>query len=294
MDNEQLPPGGPAPRRPFTIVGHEAEAVIRRVWGSVDTVMLIFAGSAAEFAVNKAADWLFWTNALPGAPIKRFFETVSYAQAVLLGDARTVARQMAAINGAHRGVERSRGYAIPAWAYRDVLFMLIDYGERAHAVVYGPMSDRDRHAHWVLMRELGEELHVEDLPVDYAAYQAARHQHLLENTAHTAWTDALYAAYRKDLGPLRMALLLDLQASLVPEHVAGLLHLRRRAHVDWLLRLYRHTPRWLVPRLAPWLLPRPYFGQVAALARPPTGAARRPNRKKTYAKPANRRSISES
>src|SRR5690349_334172 len=189
------------------IFGHEAEAVVRRVWGSVDTVMLIFAGSAAEFAVNKAVDWLFWTNALPSAPIKRFFETVSYAQAVLLGDAATVVKQIAAINGAHRGVERSRGYAIPAWAYRDVLFMLIDYGERAHRVVYGPMSARDRVGHWTLMRELGEELHVEDLPADYPAYLAARRRHLLENTAHTPWTDQLYAAYRKDLGPLRMPLL---------------------------------------------------------------------------------------
>ena len=83
MNDEELI--NPAPRRPFTIVGHEAEAVVRRVWGSVDTVMLIFAGSAAEFAVNKAVDWLFWTNALPSAPIKRFFETVSYAQAGLAG-----------------------------------------------------------------------------------------------------------------------------------------------------------------------------------------------------------------
>jgi hypothetical protein len=252
----------------------------------VDTVMLIFAGSAAEFAVNKAVDWLFWTNALPSAPIKRFFETVSYAQAVLLGDARTVARKMAAINGAHRGVERSRGYAIPAWAYRDVLYMLIDYGERAHRVVYGPMSERDHQAHWVLMRELGEELHVEDLPVDYPAYQAARHRHLLENTAHTPWTDALYAAYRRDLGPIRMPLLLDLQASLVPEHVAGLLGLRRRAYMDRALRVYRHLPHAMAPRLAPWLLPREYFGQVAALARSPSAALDR----RTPASRLNRRS----
>ena len=247
----------PAPRRPFTIVGHEAEAVVRRVWGSVDAVMLIFAGSAAEFAVNKAVDWLFWTNALPSAPIKRFFETVSYAQAVLLGDPRTVAKKMAAINGAHRGVERSRGYAIPAWAYRDVLFMLIDYGERAHRVVYGPMTPADRQAHWVLMRELGEELHITDLPADYPAYQAARHRHLLENTARTAWTDQLYAAYRKDLGPIRMPLLLHLQASLLPEHVAGLLGLRRHAYMDRLLRLYRHVPPYAGPPPCPLAAPPP-------------------------------------
>jgi hypothetical protein len=270
MNQERHTEGGAvlAPRRPFTIIGHDGEAVMRRVWGNVDTIMLIFAGAAAEFAVNKAVDWLFWTNALPRAPIRRFFHTVKYAQAVLLGDAPTVAKQMAAINGAHRGVERGRGYAIPAWAYRDVLFMLIDYGERAHRVVHGPMTAPDRVAHWEIMRELGEEMHIADLPATYPAYLAARYQHLRENTAHTAWTDQLYAAYRKDLGPIRMALLLDLQAGLVPEHVAGLLGLRRRAYMDRALRLYHHTPRALVPGLAPWLLPREYAGQIAALSRP--------------------------
>jgi hypothetical protein len=154
-----------------------------------------------------------------------------------------------------------------------VLFMLSDYGERAHRVVYGPMTAGDRIGHWTLMRELGEELHVEDLPADYPAYLAARRRHLLENTAHTPWTDQLYAAYRKDLGPLRMPLLLDLQASLVPEHVAGLLNLRRRAYMDRALRLYRHLPHGLAPRLAPWLLPREYFGQVVALTQPPVRPA---------------------
>lgn len=266
-----------AERRPFSIVGHEAEAVTQRVWGNVDTVMLIFAGAAAEFAVNRAVDWLFWTNVLPRAPIRRFFQTVRYAQAVLLGDPPTVAKQMAAINRAHRGVERSRGSVIPAWAYRDVLFMLIDYGERAHTIVFGPMTMRDRVAYWELMRELGEELEVEDLPVDYPAYQAARRQHLAENTAHTTWTDQLYAAYRKDLGPLRMPLLLDLQASLVPEHVAGLLRLRRRAYMDRLLRLYRYTPRLIAPHLGPLLVPRPYYAQATALARLPTTTASHPH-----------------
>ncbi len=274
MNDTHIIAGDPAraERRPFSIVGHEAEAVTHRVWGNVDTVMLIFAGAAAEFAVNRAVDWLFWTNVLPRAPIRRFFQTVRYAQAVLLGDPPTVAKQMAAINRAHRGVERSRGAVIPPWAYRDVLFMLINYGERAHTVVFGPMTRRDRVAYWEVMRELGEELEVEDLPVGYPAYQAARQQHLEQNTAHTAWTDQLYTAYRKDLGPFRMSLLRDLQASLIPAHVAGLLGLRRRAYMDRLLRLYRYTPRRIAPHLGPLLVPRPYYAQATTLAHLPTTA----------------------
>ena len=31
-------------------------SIVRKIWGSADTVLFIFAGAAAEFAVNKAVD----------------------------------------------------------------------------------------------------------------------------------------------------------------------------------------------------------------------------------------------
>jgi hypothetical protein len=47
--------------------------VLERIWGNPDTILLIFAGGAAEFAATKAVDWLFFTNALPADPLGRFF-----------------------------------------------------------------------------------------------------------------------------------------------------------------------------------------------------------------------------
>jgi hypothetical protein len=41
-------------------------SVVRRIWGDGDMVLLVFAGSAAEFALNRAVDWLFFTGKLPG------------------------------------------------------------------------------------------------------------------------------------------------------------------------------------------------------------------------------------
>ena len=32
-------------------------SVVRRIWGNGDMVLLIFAGAAAEFALNRAVDW---------------------------------------------------------------------------------------------------------------------------------------------------------------------------------------------------------------------------------------------
>ncbi len=37
----------------------------QRIWRSPDVMMLLFVGSAADFALSKAVDWLFFTNVLP-------------------------------------------------------------------------------------------------------------------------------------------------------------------------------------------------------------------------------------
>ena len=239
-----------------------------RIWGSPDVIMLIFAGSAAEFAVNKAVDWLFWTNALPQAPIERFFETVHFAQAMLFGDAATAAAAIEGVNRAHGGVERSRGDHIPQWAYRDVLFMLIDYAERAHAIVYGPMTEDERLRYFAASIAIGRALRIQDLPPSYAEYQAQRQAHLEHDTEHSVFTDRLYAAYQEHLGAWRTRALLDLQASIVPEQVSRLLGLPRKRPVDLLLRAYRHLrSRWLLRRLYGVLLPREYAAQLVAIER---------------------------
>jgi uncharacterized protein (DUF2236 family) len=241
--------------------------VTRRIWGSPEAIMLIFAGSAAEFAVNKAVDWLFFTNALPDEPLERFFETVRFAQAMVFGDERTRRKAIAAVNGAHRHVERKRGGQIPQWAHRDVLYMLIDYGERAHRVIFGPMTPEERRQHFEESVQIGRELNIEGLPESYEEYRRQRAEHLRTNTAHSEHTDVLFASYRKHLGPLRMAALLRLQASLVPLEVRRHLVMKRSRIVLGLLRAYRHLRLSVVTRfLTPVLLPRPYGSQLGALA----------------------------
>jgi hypothetical protein len=242
--------------------------VVRRIWSSPDTILLIFAGSAAEFALSRAVDWLFWTNALPSAPIERFFETVRFAQALVFGNQATVAAAFEAVNRAHRGVERARAATISQRDYRHVLYMLIDYGERAHAVVYGPMSAAERLEHFETSLAIGRGLRIAGLAASYAEYRAQRQADLQGNIACSDLTRLLYACYQEHLGPWRMRALLALQACLVPEEVAGLLELKSRRRVELALRAYRHLPRRRVLRmLYPALLPRRYAGQLAAIER---------------------------
>ena len=35
----------------------EKHSIMRQIWGKSDTILFIFAGAAAEFALNKAVDW---------------------------------------------------------------------------------------------------------------------------------------------------------------------------------------------------------------------------------------------
>ena len=58
-------------------------SIVRKIWGSGDTILFIFAGAAAEFALNKAVDWLYFTGRLPSDPLGRLFSTVDYSRRIV-------------------------------------------------------------------------------------------------------------------------------------------------------------------------------------------------------------------
>ena len=62
------------------------DSIVRTIWGKSDTVLLIFAGAAAEFALNKAVDWLYFTGKLPADPLGRLFSTVTYARRIIFAE----------------------------------------------------------------------------------------------------------------------------------------------------------------------------------------------------------------
>src|SRR5690349_9567831 len=111
------------------------ESIVRKIWGRSDTVLFIFAGASAEFALNKAVDWLYFTGKLPADPLGRLFSTVAYAKSIIFSDMQMAEKAIDTIAAIHKGVEDKRGMQIPDWAYRDVLFMLIDYSIRSFEVL---------------------------------------------------------------------------------------------------------------------------------------------------------------
>jgi len=213
-------------------------SIVRRIWGDPDIVLLIFAGSAAEFALNRAVDWLFFTGEIPRDPIGRLFSTVRYAQDIVFTDEETARRTLERINAQHAAVEHHRRQTIPDWAYRDVLYMLIDYSERAYALLYGPLSEIEKSDLFEVFLRIGEHLHVKDLPRTYAEWQVDRRGHLLRDLSYSKHTSMLFQSYRKHLGPWRYALLLEVQALLIPAEVRRLLPLHGNKLIAGLVQTY--------------------------------------------------------
>ena len=241
-------------------------SIVRRIWGDGDMVLLVFAGAAAEFALNCAVDWLSFTGKLPNDPMGRLVATASYAQEIVFANELTAARALERIRAVHQAVERQRGQTIPHWAHRDVLYMLIDYSERAHELLARGLSVDERNELYDVFYRVGVGLRIPDLPPSYAEWRGDRERHMHRDLIRGEGTDALYAAYRRQLGTWRYRLLLRLQSILAPERVRHLLRLKPARWLRPGLRLYpllvRVGLRSLIQRL---LVPPRHLGSIQVL-----------------------------
>ena len=246
----------------------DRRSIVRTIWGNPDLVLLIFAGSAAEFALNRAVDWLFFTGEIPRDPIGRLFSTVRYAQEIVFVDEETAQRTLERINAQHASVEHDRRQTIPDWAYRDVLYMLVDYSERAYALLYRPLSQSQKNDLFEVFIRIGEAMYIPGLPKTYAEWKVDRRRHLVRDLSYSKHTSMLFEAYRKHLGLWRYYLLLEVQALLVPHEVRRLLHLNSNKLISGLAQTYGiigNAPlRSLVHTL---LIPPQYWSEVRSFDR---------------------------
>ncbi|OWP65165.1 hypothetical protein CDA63_02080 [Hymenobacter amundsenii] len=249
-------------------------SVVRTIWGKADTILFIFAGAAAEFAVNKAVDWLYFTGRLPADPLARLFSTVEYARQIVFAEQTAAERAIDTIAAIHAGVEAKRGQRIPAWAYRDVLFMLIDYSIRAFETLERPLTTAEKQEVVAVFGRVGQRMGIPEVPLAYGPWQTARQQHMEHDLAPSRYTTDLYQQYRRHLGPVRYRLLLAAQGLVVPPLVSQLLRLGQGRGLRLLLPVYRRTQRL---GLSQWareaLLPTAYKAQIQALDVVPVVAA---------------------
>ena len=248
----------------------DQHSVVRQIWGKGDTILFIFAGAAAEFALNKAVDWLYFTGRLPADPLGRLFSTVAYARSIVFSENQAALRAIDAMAAIHADVEAKRGASIPDWAYRDVLFMLIDYSIRSFEVLERALTKAEKEEVFDVFYRVGNRMGVKGLPETFGAWGKMRQAHLLQNLQRSHYTDDLFSQFRKHLGAARYRILLESQTLVAPQRVRELLGFRSISLLEPLIGLYKLSRNmkvdWLLKAL---ILPAKYKNEIRALNRGP-------------------------
>lgn len=241
-------------------------SIVRKIWSNADTILFVFAGASAEFALNKAVDWLYFTGKLPADPIGRLFSTVTYAQKInfsTLEDANFYIDQITAI---HSAVEKNRGGNIPDWAYHDVLFLLVDYSIRAYELLYNRLSSTEKEEIYNTFYRMGLRMQIPDLPETYTDWLPVREDHLRRNLEKSRFTVDLFKQYKKHLGAGRFILLKEVQAQLVPKYVRHLLGLKNVFLLKLLVPMYKLSRKLKLDGIVKSLiLPLDYQPQIKDL-----------------------------
>lgn len=207
-------------------------SVVRKIWGKADTILFIFAGASAEFALNQSVDWLYFTGRLPANPLARLFSTVGYARKIIFSEKDAALQYIDQITAIHKGVEASRGASIPAEAYLDVLFLLIDYSIRSFELLERKLTDEEKREVFDVFYQVGGRMGLAGLPHNYEKYRQMRKKQLSGNLHYSKYTPDLYKQYRKHLGAIRYLVLRQAQVLVVPTEVNRKLSLGR---IKWLL-----------------------------------------------------------
>jgi hypothetical protein len=244
----------------------ENGSVVRKIWGKSDTILFIFAGAAAEFALNKAVDWLYFTGKLPADPLGRLFSTVSYARRIVFAPMDEANKAIDRMRQIHTGVEQSRGATIPDWAYRDVLFMLVHYSIAAYELLEEKLSAAEKEEVYNVFYRVGAGMGLKELPLNFKEWLPVREAHLMADLQKSEYTADLFRQYKKHLGAIRFRVLIEGQKLVVPPRVKELLQFSDYSFLTPVVPVYRVSRLmkmdWFLKNI---LLPSDYKDQIGSL-----------------------------
>jgi len=242
------------------------DSIVREIWGKADTILFIFAGASAEFAINKSVDWLYFTGKLPADPLGRLFSTVSYARRIVFSEYDAALKAIDQITAVHKEVETKRGAKIPDWAYRDVLFMLIDYSIRSFELLERALTEEEKGEIFEVFYQVGARMGIGGLPETYHAWLQMRARQLNENFVKSNFSIDLYKQYKKHLGLPRYVMLREVQLKLAPRQVRQLLGLGSWSALEVILPAYKFTRVLHLHKLVrDLILPEKYKLEIAGL-----------------------------
>lgn len=244
----------------------DRKSVVRKIWGKSDTILFVFAGASAEFALNKAVDWLYFTGRLPSDPLGRLFSTVMYARRIVFSEKNEALKAIDQITSIHKSVEKSRGDKIPDWAYRDVLFMLIHYSVAAFELMERKMTNTEKDELYDVFYRMGLRMQLNGLPKNYTEWAVSREEHLQQDLLKSDFTIDLFKQYQKHLGATRFILLKESQKLVCPPIVLHLMNFGKIRYLTPLLFFYKLSRKVKLDAFVKSIiLPPNYIGQIKSL-----------------------------
>ena len=218
--------------------------ITRTIWGDAENILLIYAGAAAEFALNPENHWLFYTGKLPSDPLRRFEKTLRYQRQLFFMPQEAVPALARHIKDIHSDVEEKRSQEqgeikISDQAYLQVFSMLIEYGILGYEYLHRrKMTQEERETYFNDIRSIAFMMEIRDFPEDYGRYMFRRTRMVASELQYNPFTRELMDAYRKNLAPLSYWGLLQFQARFVHPILASRLDLRTNRFFDWVYWLY--------------------------------------------------------
>lgn len=241
-------------------------SVVRQIWGKSDTVLFIFAGAAAEFALNKTVDWLYFTGRLPADPLARLFSTVSYARKIIFAENEPALKIIDSIYTIHKVVEDKRGRPIPDWAYRDVLYMLIHYSISSFEVLERKLSAAEKEEVYTVFYRFGKRMKLKQLAENHAGWLLQRETDMQHDLVKSEYTIDLFKQYKKHLGGVRYFILTEGEKLIIPERIRKLLGFGKCSFLSLILPVYKFSRMLHLDRaIRKLILPRKYAKEIEEL-----------------------------
>ncbi|MCH5598614.1 oxygenase MpaB family protein [Niabella ginsengisoli] len=169
----------------------------------------------------------------------RAFSTVTYAKEIVFSPTDKAHKAIDVITQIHKGVEQNRGSAIPDWAYRDVLFMLIHYSIASYELLEHHLTDIEKNEVYNVFYRVGVRMNLKDLPPTYQDWLPVRKEHLDNNLQKSNYSIDLFKQYKKHLGVVRFKILVEGQKLVVPRRVKELLHFNNFSLLAPLVPVYK-------------------------------------------------------
>lgn len=238
--------------------------VYNKIWSSTDNLILIYVGSAADFALNPENHWLFYTGNLPNDPQKRFIRTLAFHQMLIHTDAEKVPEIASRIRNIHSKIEEKRSQeegasqTISNQAFLEVSDMILDYAIRGYEYLnHRQLTPAEKQQFYSDMHYINEQMGVSGQPESYSEWEQVRMLDIESRLAKNEFTDKLYAAYKKDMGFFKYQLLINFQSWFVNSRVAEKLKLKRRSWFFPIYKLYPIIRNPVLLRILLWLILKP-------------------------------------